>query len=155
MESHRIDKLNTIFDEIQKTVDKKVATKLEIDKCRRIIQRLNSFSTDCEECYQHFIELENHLIQLAEKVEHQVEDDDFKNHKQIIANVTSHLEKQHKLVTSGYYLSVYMSIGMSIGLVFGLLIFDNLALGLPIGMGIGVAIGAGLDEDAKKKGMTL
>lgn len=154
MESNRLDNLHTILDEFRNTVDDKVATKLEIDKCKRIMNRLNSFSSDCEECSQHFMDLEAYIMQLKDKVDNLTEDD-FKNHQQKISSISSHLQNQHKLVTSGYYLSVYMSLGMSLGLVFGLLIFDNIALGLPLGMGVGVAIGAGLDEDAKKKGMTL
>lgn len=154
MESNRLDNLHTILDEFRNTVDDNVAPKLEIDKCKRIMNRLNSFSSDCEECSQHFTDLETHIMEIKEKVDNFTKDD-FKNHHEKITSVSSHLQNQHKLVTSGYYLSVYMSLGMSVGLLFGLLIFDNIALGLPLGMGVGVAIGAGLDEDAKKKGMTL
>ncbi|MFD1849431.1 hypothetical protein [Oceanobacillus bengalensis] len=154
MESQRVEKLKTILEEFRNTVDEKDARKLELGKCNRIIQKLGSFSSECEECFQHFIDLENHIIQLVDKVDELIEND-VKHHKQKIDNISSHLQKQHKLVTSGYYLSIYMSIGTSLGIVFGLLIFDNIGLGLPLGMGIGVAIGAGLDADAKKKGMTL
>ncbi|PWU69080.1 glycine zipper family protein [Gracilibacillus dipsosauri] len=48
-----------------------------------------------------------------------------------------------------------MPLGTSLGVVFGLLLFDNLALGIPIGVGLGLAIGSLLDEDAKKKGLTI
>ncbi len=154
MENHRLDTINTILDEIRNTVDDQTATKLEIDKCKRILNRLNSFSPDCEECSQHFIDLETHIMELKEKGDNLTKEDS-KNHHEKITSISSHLQKQHKLVTSGHYLSVFMSMGMSLGVVFGLLIFDNIALGLPFGMGIGVAIGAGLDEDAKKKGRTL
>jgi hypothetical protein len=154
MDSQRVDKLITILEEIKNTADNKIAAKLELDKCQRIIQKLSSFSSECAECNQHFIELEDHLIHLSNNI-NQLSEDELKIHNQIIGNISAHLQKQHKLITSGFYLSVYMSLGMSLGLVFGLLIFDNIALGLPLGMGIGVAIGAGLDEDAKKKGRTI
>ncbi|WP_229683204.1 hypothetical protein [Virgibacillus oceani] len=154
MESQRVDKLKTILEEIGNTADKQVVTKLEIEMCNRFIQRLSSFSSDCEVCYQHFITLENHIIQLKDKLD-QLAENDFNYQKQTLATISSHLQKKHNLVSSGYYLSIYMSLGTSLGVVFGLLIFDNIGMGLPLGMGIGVAIGAGLDADAKKKGKTL
>lgn len=81
MESQRVDKLKTIFEELRNSVDEKVATKLELDKCNRIIQRLSSFSSDCEECHQHFVYLESHIMQLKAKLE-QLTESDFKEHKQ-------------------------------------------------------------------------
>ncbi|WP_238343583.1 hypothetical protein [Gracilibacillus saliphilus] len=154
MESERVNKLITLLEELGNTVDQQIASKLEINKCKRIVQRLSSFSADCKECYQYLVEFEEHLLQLKDKKDDFVETD-VKYHKQKIASISSHLQKQHKLVTSGYYLSIYMSIGTSLGVVFGLLIFDNIGLGLPLGIAMGVAIGAGLDADAKKKGMVL
>ena len=154
MESQRVDKLKTILEEIRKSVDEQVAKKLELDKCERIIERVNSFSSECTECNQQFNDFENRILQLVAKFD-QLTENDIKQHKQKIDTISSHLQKQHKLVTSGYYLSIYMSLGISLGMVFGLIIFDNLGLGLPLGMAIGVAIGAGLDADAKKKGMTI
>ncbi|WP_231495876.1 hypothetical protein [Paucisalibacillus sp. EB02] len=154
MDSQRVDKLYTMLEKFQKKVDEQLATKLEFDKCRRLIQRLSSFSSDCEKCHQRFNDLENHILQLLDK-KGRFTENDFKQHRQIMGKISSHLQKQHKLVTSGYYLSIYMSLGTSLGVVFGLLIFDNIGLGLPLGIGIGVAIGAGLDADAKRRGLTL
>ncbi|MFD2658273.1 hypothetical protein [Gracilibacillus thailandensis] len=154
MESERVNKLITMLEELRNTVDEQVAPKLEIDKCKRVVQRLSSFSGDCKDCYQHFNDFEEHLLQLKDKKDN-FSDKDVKHHKQKLASISSHLQKQHKLVTSGYNLSIYMSIGTSLGVVFGLLIFDNIGLGLPLGIAMGVAIGAGLDADAKKKGMVL
>ncbi|WP_246879967.1 hypothetical protein [Bacillus suaedae] len=154
MDNQRIDRLNNIIEELQITVDKKTARKLELDKCKSLIQRLNSFSAGCEECDNYLIDFEKWMIELSEK-ENLLDGEAFKHHKQIVSESSSHLQKNHKLVPEGYYLSIYMSIGTSIGLVLGLLIFNNIGLGLPIGIGIGVAIGAGLDADAKKKGLTF
>ncbi|WP_226376967.1 hypothetical protein [Oceanobacillus halotolerans] len=154
MEGQRVDKLNSTLEEIKSTVGEQDSKKMELDKCKRIIQKLSSFSTDCEECYRHFIDLEAHIEHLMDKKDSLVEDD-FKHHKQKIGDIRSHLQKQHKLVPSGYYMSIYMSLGISLGVVLGLLIFDNIGLGLPFGISIGLAIGVGVDEDAKKKGLTL
>ncbi|WP_231710651.1 hypothetical protein [Gracilibacillus suaedae] len=154
MESERVNKLITLLEELRNNADQQVASKLEKDKCKRIVQRLSSFSVDCKDCYQYLVKFEEHLLQLKDKKDYFAEKD-VKHHKQKIASISSHLQKQHKLVSSGFYLSIYMSIGTSLGVVFGLLIFDNVGLGLPLGIAIGVAIGSGLDADAKKKGMVL
>lgn len=154
VESQRVEDLYKSLEEIISTVDKQVVSKLEIDKCKRIINRLSSFSTECEVCYQHFTDLEKHVTTLKDK-KSELTADDIKHHKQFVSNISSHLQKHHKLVPSGYYLGIYMSIGTSLGIVFGLVLFDNIALGLPLGIGIGVAIGSGLDADVKKKGLSL
>ncbi|SHF90310.1 hypothetical protein [Ornithinibacillus halophilus] len=154
MESQRVENMYTILDEMSKNENKTIVAKLDVDRCKRVIQRLDSFSSDCEECEEHFVDLESHLMELHEKVDH-LDEDDLKKHGQKLENISSHLKNQHKLVTSGYYMSIFISIGTSLGLVFGLVLFDNLALGLPIGMSVGLAIGVMLDENAKKKGMTL
>jgi hypothetical protein len=154
MDNQQVEELYHFLEEIRKKADEKTAAKLELDKCKRIIQRLSTFSSDCEKCYQHFSELENQLIRLKGKAEHLAEDE-VKHHKKLIGSISSHLQKQHKLVMPGHYLALYMSIGISIGTAIGLVVFENLVLGLPLGMCIGIAIGTGLDEDAKKKGMTL
>ncbi|WP_238457930.1 hypothetical protein [Alkalihalobacterium alkalinitrilicum] len=154
MESRQVEKLETLLKELRNTVDEQVTKKLELEMCHRIVEKVSSFSSTCEKCDQHLMDLEKHLIQLKGE-QAQLGENDFKLHKQKIEIIRSHLMKQHKLVTSGHYLSIYMSIGTSLGLVFGLVIFDNIGLGLPLGIGIGVAIGAGLDADAKKKDMVL
>lgn len=154
MESKRVDRLITRLNDYRNTVDEKVGTKLELEKCERMIQKLSALSSNCEGCKQHFVEMEDHIIHLKEQSEQHVEVD-YKLHKQKIDTISSHLLKKHKLVPTGYYLSVYMSFGLSLGVVFGLLIFDNIALGISLGIAVGVAIGAGLDAGAKNKGMIL
>lgn len=154
MEKQRVDQLKAILQDFRDTVDEKVAAKLELDKCNRIIQKLSSFSSDCVVCDQHLLDLENHIIELTDGSKRQ-EPYDYKQHQQILSYITSHLMKQHKIVRSGYYLSVYMSLGTGIGVALGQAVFDSLALGISLGIGIGVAIGAGLDADANKKGLTL
>ncbi|MFS0673513.1 hypothetical protein [Ornithinibacillus sp. 179-J 7C1 HS] len=154
MESQRVDELKEILNEIKTLADEKTATKLELDKCNRIVERLASFSPDCEECEQLFPVMEKHVFEMREQIKH-IDSFDSQQHRQIITSISSHLTKQHKLITSGYYLSIYMSLGTSLGLMFGLLFLDNIALGLPIGLCIGLGIGSSLDADAKKKDLVL
>lgn len=76
--------------------------------------------------------------------------------------ITSLLEKEHKLVPKNYYRYQWMLIGMAafglpIGAIFGLSI-GNIALlgvGLPIGMVIGMGMGTNMDKKASKEGRQL
>lgn len=142
------------LEELKVSVDIQTAKKLNLDLLERIIKRLGEFSPECDECSQSLNELEEYIKQLKDK-QGGLDKNDLKQNSIKLNSITAHLQKQHKLVTEGCYLSIFMCLGMSIGLVFGLTIFDNIALGLPIGMGIGVAIGSGMDADAKKKGMVI
>ncbi|KYG26104.1 hypothetical protein [Alkalihalobacillus trypoxylicola] len=154
MESERVENLQNIVEEMRSKVDKKTAVKFDIESFKKIVQRLSSFAPECEECRRHFVDLEEHILQMKEKGS-QLSEQDSKDYRLKINHLTSHLTKKHKLITKGYYMSIYMSIGMSLGLLFGISVMDNIALGLPIGMSIGLAIGISLDTDAEKKGMVL
>ena len=154
MSNHQIERLKSLLKAIKETVDEKTAVNLELDKWENMIERLHSFSADCDECTEHMNVVEDYLTQLKDKV-NDSEEVDNKQHKLQFHNISTHLTKQHHVITSGYYLSIYMSIGTGIGLVFGMLLFDNMILGLVFGSAIGVAIGSSLDADAKKKGQVL
>ena len=153
MESDHLKRLHRNIEVLKSILTDKEVKKLDFDLLQRVIMRLNSF--DCNECGRYLQEIDEHTKMLIEKG-NPVDKSDFKEYHKKISGIISHLEKEHKLVREGYYMSVYMSIGMSIGLVFGLAVFENnIALGLPIGMSIGIAIGSGLDADAKKKGRII
>ena len=148
-----VDDIKTNLRKLRSNISKEQAKKLDLNKCERVVEKLDSFSTSCEECQQYLVDLKNHFIQLEANIDEI--DQGSKQHKQVIQGIVSHLQKGHKLVPEGMYLSLYMSIGMCLGVVFGLTLLDNIALGIPIGMSIGIGLGAGLDADAKKKGNTI
>lgn len=156
LDNQRAEKIIEMVNAIKENVDQKVSKELELDKCVRIIKRLDSFATssNCKKCEHHLTELEDYFLRLKDTLTILTKDV-LKEHRKLINNIISHLEKEHKLISEGYYLGIYMSIGISLGFVFGLVTFDNIALGLPIGMCIGIGIGAGLDADAKKKGRII
>lgn len=154
MENQRLHQLQTSVEEIKIRFGMPTAKKLDLEKCQRILERLNSFATECSECDQHLRSLENHLNELYQ-LSKPLEDKDYKTHSQTIDKISSHLVKEHKLVTTGLYVSIYMPLGTALGVVFGLLVFDNVGIGLPLGIALGMGIGAGLDADANKKGRTL
>ena len=126
MDSERVDQLQAMLNEFRNTADEQLDKKLELEKCHRIIEKLGTFATECEECSQHLFDLKCHFTQLNGHST-QLSDGDFQQHKQVIEHTSSHLMKQHNLVHSGIYTGIFMSLGTSLGIVFGLLIFDNLA----------------------------
>lgn len=142
------------LQELRGTVSKPISKKLQLDKVNRMVEKLDSFSASCEDCQQYLGELNDCLLSIKENPE-TIDDTNLHRYKKLISNISSHLQKKHKLIEEGHYLAICMSIGMGIGMVLGLTVFDNIGLGLPIGMCLGLAIGAGLDEDAKKKGKTF
>ncbi|WP_242634647.1 hypothetical protein [Bacillus timonensis] len=147
------DELLTTIKKLKSAISKENCKKLNLNKCERVVQKLASFSENCEDCQLYLLDLKNHFNQLEGNIDRI--DTVLTQHKKVINDIVSHLQKKHKLVPEGMYLTLYMSIGMSLGIVFGLTIFENIGLGIPIGLSIGIAIGAGLDADAKKKGNTI
>jgi len=68
----------------------------------------------------------------------------------IVQKITRHLQKEHKLVTKGYYLGIGMAMGIAIGAA-----ADSTGMGLPIGIAVGLAIGRTLDDKANKEGRVI
>jgi hypothetical protein len=139
---------------LNERIGEKSANQLNTKLLERVIKRLGFFSGGCGECEKHLLALNDQIEKLKGKRD-QFEKIDLKEHRLQVNAVTSHLQKEHKLISEGYYMTLYMSMGMSIGLIFGLLLFDNVGLGLPIGLSIGIAIGVSMDAAAKKKGLTI
>ncbi|MDG5789337.1 hypothetical protein QA612_17895 [Evansella sp. AB-P1] len=156
MDNQRKERIIGLLKKLQHSIDKKVANKLALSKCERMIKKMDEFSTECEGCNLQLSALEDHLKDISQKQKgNQLYEEDIVQHKRKVNDMISHLRKQHKLVAEGHYLSTYMALGTSLGLVFGIAVFDNVGMGLPIGIAIGLAIGSGLDGDAKKKGKTI
>lgn len=155
MGEQRITSFITVLNDIKNNNShKNFSRKLNVEMVERIIKRLDSFSSECEECNHYLNELGDYILLHKEELE-KLEKNSVKQYRQMIANITSHLQKNHQLVTQGYYLGIYISLSLSVGLIFGMVIFDNLAIGMSIGMLIGVVIGNSLDENAKKKGLMI
>lgn len=125
--------------------------KIDKDKTKKIAAKLVEFHTECEDCKRILSDIENQL----KIMQIDATDEEWRDFNQTISQAKAHLIKQHKCVTSGYYLSTYMTLGTSLGVVFGLTLFDNIALGIPVGIAIGISIGSIMDGDAKKKGLVI
>lgn len=153
MDGNRVTKLVKSIGELKDRVGTQTAAKLQFDKCERIVEKLKTFESTCKIC-------ETFLLDLEEQISHLVsmdiyEKETVKEFTKLLGIITSHLQKEHHIVSSGYYLGIYMTMGTSIGMLFGLTIFDNIGVGMALGTAFGVMIGISLDADAKKKGLTL
>ena len=142
------------LEQLKNELSEKNAKRLNIHLFERLIKRLESFSENCTECKDYIEAVNVHIEDLINK-QNQIETQDSKAHRQMVSRIISHLQKEHKLVTEGYYAGAYMSMGISFGLIFGLVIFDNMTLWLSVGLCLGLAIGSGKDADAKKKGLII
>ena len=142
------------LEQLKNELSEKNAKRLNIHLFERLIKRLESFSENCTECKDYIEAVNVHIEDLINK-QNQIETQDIKAHRQMVSRIISHLQKEHKLVTEGYYAGAYMSMGISFGLIFGLVIFDNMTLWLSVGLCLGLAIGSGKDADAKKKGLII
>ncbi|MFC4403943.1 hypothetical protein [Gracilibacillus xinjiangensis] len=135
-----------LLEEVSKSTEN-----LDINKIEKIITKLEQFSDECMKCKKLLADIENQL----KIMQIDATGDEVRDFQQTFSQAKSHLMKQHKCITSGYYLATYMALGTSLGVVFGLTLFDNIGLGIPIGIGIGLGIGSLMDEDAKKKGLVI
>lgn len=152
MDNKLYDKLLNELIEIKSKINEEDSKKLDLDILERIIKRLYSF--ECEECNKYLEEI-NYQISIINQDNSDLSEIDIKKYNELKNNIISHLQKEHKLVTEGYYLGICLSLGLSIGLLVGTIIFDNTSLYLPIGLSLGIGIGIAKDEEARKKGLVI
>lgn len=151
---NRMESITAHIEEIEALTSKKKVKKLQLDRLKRLIFKLDAFAEACAHCSSLLDELQLHLEGLQNQAR-EGQQVDVKMHNKTINSIIAHLTKEHQQVSEGYYTGIYMSLGLSLGIVFGLLVFDNISIGLPIGLAVGVAIGAGKDAEMKKKGKTV
>ena len=107
------------------------------------------FSDLCEECRSNKEIISNlagdirNIIQFSDK-------EGSKFHLKTIDDITKHLQKKHKLVTKGQYVSLFSSIGLAVGMGAGFAT-DNAGIGTAIGTLVCFLIGLYLDYKAKKE----
>jgi hypothetical protein len=139
--------------EIKSTLNEKDYKKYKLDLFLCVAQRVAEFSTVCTECHtfqQDITSLNrdmSNLVQIGDK-------EGRKAYFKSLNKVIGHLQRQHKLVTEGYYMGLGMALGSGLGVAIGAAM-DNVGTGIPIGVGCGIAIGAFLDAKAKKEGRIL
>ncbi|KUO63091.1 MAG: hypothetical protein APF84_11225 [Gracilibacter sp. BRH_c7a] len=138
---------------LKQKLDNKEVKKLKLDLVERIINRMGILTKECDECTEALNDLTIIITRIKDK-HNELDKQDYKDYQSLLTQLTTHLEKKHKLIREGHYTNLYMSLGIALGLPFGAAL-DNIAIGIPIGLSIGLAIGSSLDADAKKKGLII
>ncbi|MFC2038834.1 hypothetical protein ACFLUG_03585 [Chloroflexota bacterium] len=141
------------IDLLKETLSEKNYKKYRLDMLLCVAERVEEFSPECGLC-QLFQEDINALVQDINNVIQLDDTNRRKAHLKMLNSIIKHLQKEHKLITEGYYMGVWMALGSGIGVALGA-VMDQAGGGIPIGIGIGVSIGAGLDAKAKKEGRVL
>jgi len=135
------------------TLSQKDAKKYKLDLLFRIVDRIEEFSGYCGECEVFRQEITRLTDELGNLV--QVPDKERnKSYHRTIKNIIKHLQKTHKLVTSGYYVGIGMVIGTGIGTALGVTL-ENTGIGTGMGVAIGLSIGGYLDRKAKREGRVI
>ncbi|MCX7772325.1 MAG: hypothetical protein N2376_04340 [Clostridia bacterium] len=147
------ERLKELVQKLGGLTDSNTAKKYDVKYLERVCRRLVEFYDDCQVCREYGEKL----------LRHQEETQGFTNlqNKQVLAsyhatvrNVVAHLQKEHKLIAEGTYMSTYMCLGLAIGTALGSA-FQNIAIGMSIGLCLGIALGSGIDADYKKKGQVI
>ena len=146
---------NHIVEEInlhKVTLTKKEYKKYKLDLLLRIAQRVDGFSSICGECQL----FQQEITRLTEDLRNLslMSKENRKSYFKTLGTVTKHLQKQHKLVTAGYYLGIGMAIGTGVGVALGAAL-GNPGIGPGVGVALGVSVGAYLDKKAKKEGRVI
>lgn len=138
---------------LKDTLNEKDYKKYKLNLLLCVAKRIAEFSPECGQCQllrQDVTTLVHDVGNLVQMTDREKRKTYFKSVKRIVG----HLQKQHKLVTEGYYMGIGVAIGTGIGVALGIAM-DEVGGGIPIGIGIGVAIGAALDAKARKEGRVL
>jgi len=139
--------------ELSNTLSQKDYKKYKLDLFLCVAQRVDEFSSVCTECRL----FQQDIMSLARDMSNLVQTADKEGRKayfKALNKVIGHLQRQHKLVTEGYYAALCMALGSGLGVAIGAAM-DNIGAGMAIGIGFGIAIGALLDAKAKKEGRIL
>ena len=127
--------------------------KFKLDTLLCIAERLTQFSHECGQCHM----LQQDVTTLAQNVNNLVYSTDKEKRKayqKSMSRITGHLQKQHKLVTEGYYTGIMTAMGSAVGVTLGAAL-GNVGTGISIGTILGTVIGATLDVKARKEGRIL
>ena len=146
---------NHINEEINLQKDlltKKDYKKYKLDLLLRLAGRVDSFSAICGQCQTFQLE----ITQLTEVLRnlYLMSKEKRKSYFKTISIITKHLQKEHKLVTEGYYVGIAMAIGTGIGVAIGAAL-KNAGIGPGIGIALGLIVGSYLDKKAKKEGRVI
>jgi hypothetical protein len=140
------------FSAYKQTFSKKDIKKYKLDFLARVAKRIADLSKECGECQKFQVDITKLAQDLGGLVQSSKEEKKIFDKK--IREITSHLQKKHKLIAEGTYVGFGIAVGPAIGVALGSGM-GNVGAGTGIGIGIGVAIGSALEAKAKKDGKII
>ncbi len=153
MHSSWYDGIIKQIETLKETLDGHTYRRYKINMLQCLSNRIEHFSSECGQCQM----FKQDITTLVQDVSNFAQIPNREGRKQYFRSMNSivgHFQKQHKLVTEGYYIGIGMAIGTGIGVAIGTAM-GNIGSGIPIGVGIGVAIGTALEVKAKKEDRIL
>ncbi|MFC1957629.1 hypothetical protein ACFLX0_02310 [Chloroflexota bacterium] len=152
-QSNWYDGIEKRINQLKETLGENDYKKYKLNLLLCVAQRVAEFSLECGQCQM----LQQEILTLTEDVSNIVQSADKVRRKAYLKTINrmiGHLQKQHKLVTEGYYMGIGMVFSSGIGVALGVAM-PSIAIGIPIGLGIGIAVGSALDAKAKKEGRVI
>ncbi|MFC2044834.1 hypothetical protein ACFLT8_06575 [Chloroflexota bacterium] len=146
------DSIAKQLNQLKVTLSEKDYKKYKLNLLLCVAEKVAELSPECGQCriFQQDIttlgRAVTNLVQVVDK-------DGRKAHLKTINRIIGHLQKQHKIVTKGYYMGIGLLFGSAIGVALGG-VMDSVP-GMPIGVGVGIAVGAWLDAKARKGGRVI
>ncbi len=140
------------FAAYKQTLSNKEVKKYKLDYLARVAKRIADLSKECGECQK----FQGDISKLAQDLGGLVQSskEEKKNYDRKIKEITSHLQKKHKLIAEGTYVGFGIAVGPALGVALGSGM-GNVGAGIGIGIGIGLAIGSALEAKAKKDGKII
>jgi hypothetical protein len=147
--------LNNTLESIaahKQVFSKKDIKKYKVDYLARVAKRIADLSKECGECRKFQADISKLVQGLTGLIQSSKEEK--KNYDRNLKQLTSHLQKKHKLYAEGTFVGFGIALGPAIGAAIGSGM-GNVGAGIAIGVGIGVAIGSALEANAKKEGKII
>jgi len=140
------------FAAYKQTLSNKEVKKYKLNYLARVAKRIADLSKECRECQK----FQGDISKLAQDLGGLVQSskEEKKNYDRKIKEITSHLQKKHKLIAEGTYVGFGIAVGLALGVALGSGM-GNVGAGIGIGIGIGLAIGSALEAKAKKDGKII
>jgi len=125
------------IDLIGEALNRRNYRKHKIETLRCLAHRIDQFSPECGQC-QMFKQDISTMVQDVSSISRITTKESKKRYFGSIKSIIGHLQREHKLVTEGYYTGLGIAIGSGLGVAIGTAM-DNVGSGIPIGVGVGLA----------------
>jgi hypothetical protein len=129
-----------------------------LDPFLSAIGRIDQFSPGCTQCQifrDDISTLMRNAPSIAPNSDKELQRSFLNDVDKIVNKMRGHFQKEHKLVSGGYYKSLFGGLGWVIGMVCDYLFRDYFVWWVFVGIGAGLAIGAVLDAKAKRENRIL